>query len=54
MIPLNDPSRVAIFDNFNTFNFLNFDTFDSAQSSLENSATYGFVGLAQVLPLFRR
>ena len=28
MIPLNDPSRVAIFDNFNTFNLLNFDTFD--------------------------
>jgi hypothetical protein len=25
----------------------------STQSSTENSATYGFVGLARVLPLFR-
>jgi hypothetical protein len=38
-------------DTFHSFDIFNFDIFDFVASSLENSATYGLVSLARVLPL---
>jgi hypothetical protein len=38
-------------DTFHSFDIFNFDIFDFVASSLENSATYDFVSLAQALPL---
>jgi hypothetical protein len=38
-------------DTFHSFDFFNFGIFDFAASSLENSVTYGFAGLARTLPL---
>jgi len=42
------PNHVGTFHSFDIFNF---DIFDFVASSLENSATYDLVSLAQVLPL---
>jgi hypothetical protein len=38
-------------DTFHSFDIFDFDILDFVASSLENSATYDFVGLARALPL---
>jgi hypothetical protein len=47
-MPHSHPNHV---DTFHSFDIFNFDIFDFVASSLEDSATYDFVSLAEALPL---